>query len=201
MQLLVDASSELPERAVLSAGEEELELVRRARSDPRAFAPLYERYLDPIHAFCWRRLGNREAAEDATAVVFRKALERLDSFHGGSFRAWLFTIATNTIRDIARTSHPDWAPSELDAWPDPARGPEESAMLADERNRLIAALASLPPEWRDIVMLRLDGLTCAEVAAMLGPPRTEVAVRQIHRRAMLRLRERLVSTLSGGATS
>jgi RNA polymerase sigma-70 factor (ECF subfamily) len=85
---------------------EELAIAQRALADLRAFSPLYDRYLDPIHSHCYRRLGSREAAEDACAVTFRKALEGLAAFRYGSFRAWLFAIADNVLRDLARTTHP-----------------------------------------------------------------------------------------------
>src|SRR5262245_35704103 len=90
----------------------------RAALDPVAFAPLYRRYLPEILALCGRRLGNRADAEDATSEVFRKALANLHTFRGGSFRAWLYTIAVNTLRDHAARPAP---PSELfETYPDPA---------------------------------------------------------------------------------
>jgi DNA-directed RNA polymerase specialized sigma24 family protein len=50
------------------------ELVVMARHDPQAFAVLYARYLDPVHRSCTLRLGSREAAEDATSLIFAKVL-------------------------------------------------------------------------------------------------------------------------------
>jgi RNA polymerase sigma-70 factor (ECF subfamily) len=178
---------------------EELAIARRAIFDRAAFEPLYDRYLNPILTHCHRRLGSREAAEDACAATFRKALERLESFHYGSFRAWLFVIADNTLRDLARTTHPASPLDEGGDWPDSARGPEEVAVLAEERARLRAALALLSPESRQVVLLRLDGLSCLQVAQAMTPPRTEAAVRQIHRRALLRLRELLGDRSATGA--
>ncbi len=49
-------------------------LVAAARADRRAFAPLYNRYVDPVYRYCLRRLGDRAAAEDATSQVFSKGL-------------------------------------------------------------------------------------------------------------------------------
>jgi RNA polymerase sigma-70 factor, ECF subfamily len=167
---------------------EELAMARGALADPRAFAPLYERYLDPVHRHCHRVLGSREAAEDACAITFRKALEGLHAFRYGSFRAWLFTIADNVLRDLARTSHPGLPLSDIDAWAGSDLGPEALTVLADEGERLRVALAALPDEWRRVVLLRLDGLSCAEVAHAIGPHRNEAWVRQAHRRAILRLR-------------
>lgn len=73
-------------------GDERL-IVARARHDRAAFAPLYERYLNDVYRYCHFRLGSREAAEDVTSLTFLKAMNSLGQFRGGSFRAWLFTIA------------------------------------------------------------------------------------------------------------
>src|SRR4051794_25731491 len=79
-------------------------LVAAAQRDRTAFAPLYQRYVDPIHRYCLRRLGSIEAAEDATAQIFTKALAALPAYReqGISFRSWLFTIAHNILVDIER---------------------------------------------------------------------------------------------------
>jgi RNA polymerase sigma factor (sigma-70 family) len=77
-------------------------LVERAQRDPAQFAALYDRYLDPIYAYCYRRLGTRELTEDATSQVFLQALAALPKFRAHSFRAWLYTIAHNVVVDIHR---------------------------------------------------------------------------------------------------
>src|SRR5215204_246366 len=82
-------------------------LVLAAQANSADFAALYERYVDPIYRFCFRRLGNRAAAEDATSVVFERALKALPRFTTGSFRAWLFTIARNAITDVHRADRGD----------------------------------------------------------------------------------------------
>ncbi len=181
--------------------DDEDEIVVRALVDCRAFAPLYERYVDAIYRHCYRSLGEREAAEDVTALVFRKVLERLHTFRGGSFKAWIFTIADNALRDAARAARPSLPFDEAGDFPDPVAGPEELAFAAIDRDQLRLALGTLPDEWRRVVTLRLDGFACAEVAQILGNGRTTEWVRQTHHRAMLRLRDYLLTpaTQRGGA--
>lgn len=82
-------------------------LVAAAQADRQAFAPLYDRYLDPVYRYCLRRLGSREAAEDATGQVFAKALAALPGYRDRSFRGWLFTIAHNVVGDAFRRPPPD----------------------------------------------------------------------------------------------
>ena len=54
--------------------EEDAELVARAVADRTAFEPLYKRYVGSVYGYCYRRLGAREAAEDATHQIFVHAL-------------------------------------------------------------------------------------------------------------------------------
>ena len=165
---------------------EEAALVARAVADRRAFAPLYARYLDPVHRYCHRRLGSREAAEDATSLVFAKALTALPGYRGGSFRAWLFAIAHRVVVDeyrAARPAHPLAAAAEV---ADPTPTPEEVA-LTGERGRSVRGLvAALPVDQRQVVELRLAGLKGPEIAHVLG--RSHAWVRTTQTRAVARLR-------------
>jgi DNA-directed RNA polymerase specialized sigma24 family protein len=63
-----------PSKSVAEPDSSDDELVALAMEDPRHFSLLYARYLDPVHRYCYRRLGSREAAEDATSLVFTRAL-------------------------------------------------------------------------------------------------------------------------------
>ena len=81
---------------------DDAELVLQAQANPHAFELLYRRYVDAVHRYCYRRLGSREAAEDATSLVFTKAFGALPGLRRGSFRSWLFTIAYHVIADDLR---------------------------------------------------------------------------------------------------
>lgn len=162
------------------------ELVVLAQRDPQAFAQLYTRYLDPIHRYCAHRLGSREAAEDATSLIFAKALNALPRYHGTSFRSWLFTIAHHVIVDRYRDTQREYALEMAAEVFDDAPSPEELAIAVDERRSVCALLAQLPAHQRRVVELRLAGLTGAEIAQVLGRSRATVDVTQC--RAVARLR-------------
>jgi RNA polymerase sigma-70 factor (ECF subfamily) len=163
-------------------------VVALAKSDPRAFAPLYARYVDPVYRYCYRRLGNPEAAADATSHVFAKALAALPGYRedAPSFRSWLFAIAHNVIADELRARRPV-APID-EAVHIAATGPSpEEALLTDEAGRTVhTLLAQLPPDQRQILELRLAGLTGPEIAAALGRSLGAVKIAQV--RAFARLR-------------
>ncbi len=175
------------------AWADEDEWIAAARRDPRAFAPLYDRYAVAIYRFCYRKVGDVEVANDLTAQVFVKAIERLDRYQpkpGATFRSWLFAIARNTVTDRWRRHRPTHplgpvAHTLVDREP----GPERRAIEADERRRLTDILETLPERQRAIVELRLAGLTTAEIMAALAM--TEPAVKSAQHRAYRRLRDLL----------
>jgi RNA polymerase sigma factor (sigma-70 family) len=170
--------------------DEDARLVVLAKADPRAFAPLYARYFDPVYRYCYRRLGHPEAAADAAAQVFAKALAALPGYRedAPSFRSWLFAIAHNVITDDLRARRPV-APMEAAAQV-AATGPSpEEVALTNEAGCMVRALlASLPADQRQILELRLAGLTGPEIAAALGRSLGAVKIAQV--RAVARLRAR-----------
>ena len=171
---------------------DEAATVALARRDRAAFAPLYQAYLEPIYRYCYRRLGSREAAEDATSLVFERALRALPTFRDGSFRAWLFAIAHNVVADAyRRRGQPQSSVDGLEI-ADPAPPPELQALAADERRLLATALALLPADQRNVIELRLSGVSSVEAAHILS--RSPQAVRALQLRATKRLRTLLTTT-------
>lgn len=179
-----------PKPVPKSAREREREsdsvLVARAKRDRRAFAPLYERYVDAVYRYCRRRLDDPEAAADATGLVFAKALGGLPRCRDDAFRAWLFAIAHNVVIDGYRARRPTEPLAAAERVPDGAPLPEEQALAAEARGSLRAVLARLPGEQRAVVELRLAGLTGAEIGAALGKSRGAVDAAQFRAVANLR---------------
>ena len=183
----------------------EAALVERARTDGEAFGRLYDRYLDGIYRYHYRRTGAHAEAEDLTAQTFHRALERLDTYEwrGLPFGAWLFRIAHNLVVDRARRGPP---PVSLDglveqgAWVNvvefrPADGTEvERAVI--RREAVDAAwreVAHLPPmQRRALTLYFARDMSHAEVGRLIG--RSEPATKQLVYRAVKTLRARLASS-------
>src|SRR3954453_4531109 len=106
-------------------------IVERSRLDRREFAPLYARYAAPIYGYCYHRLGSRQTAEDATSVIFAKALASLASYRGPSFRAWLFGIAHHVVVDALRGRAPDAPLDAAAARVDASPSPEDLALASE----------------------------------------------------------------------
>jgi RNA polymerase sigma-70 factor, ECF subfamily len=164
--------------------------IAHAQQDRRAFASLYHHYVDDVYRYCYRRLGDAEEAADVTSLIFARALEALPRYHGtGSFRSWLFAIAHNAVIDHQHQVRP-WAPLPAGTDPiDPAPSPEEVVLRADAAREVRAVLIQLPQDQRQVVELRLAGLTNREMATILG--RSVPAIKMLQARALIRLRSLL----------
>jgi RNA polymerase sigma-70 factor (ECF subfamily) len=157
----------------------------RAPVDRQAFAALYRGYLTPIYHYCYRRLASVEDAEDATSLVFAKALATLSSQRDESaLRSWLFAIAHNVVVDHYRARRQTLRLAAAADVVDPAPSPES---LSLDRDTIRSLLDRLTADQARILELRLAGLTGPEIAAVLGKSPAAVKVAQF--RAYARLRE------------
>jgi RNA polymerase sigma-70 factor (ECF subfamily) len=166
-------------------------LANRAATDRAAFAELYQRYLSPIYGYCYRRLGSREAAEDATSVIFTRALEALPSLRTTHLRAWLFTIAHHAVVDTYRRQPRTVTIERAEPWL-PTIDIDEPALAGLEADSLYRALDVLTSAQRQVVELRLAGLTGPEIRETLGRSRSWVDTTQF--RAIQRLRKVLATS-------
>ncbi len=169
--------------------EDDAALVAAARAHPPAFTYLYRRYFAPIYRYCYLRLGDHAAAEDACSEVFLKAVANFATYRDGEFAAWLFRIARNTVIDMQRRQRPTAPVEAIDTLADPAPGPEDDAIQRASHDELRAALALLSEEQRTVLELQLASWRSEQIGAALG--RSAGTVRMIRFRAFARLREML----------
>jgi RNA polymerase sigma-70 factor (ECF subfamily) len=82
----------------------EEDVLRKAKSDPAEFRPIYERYYKRIFLFVLHRVGDKQQTADITSQIFLKALQKIHSFQfkGFPFSSWLFRIAVNECNDFFR---------------------------------------------------------------------------------------------------
>lgn len=183
------------------AAEGDAALVRLAQVSPAAFEPLYLRYRDRVIGYCYRRLGDRDDAEDAASAVFVGALRGLMSFRDrerdDSFRSWLFRIAHNEVamRHRSRSRRSESSLTGAAQVTDPTRSPEEHAVVADGQRRLAVLSSGLPPREREVIELRVADLTTREIAQVLGV--SEQSVRTAQARAVAKLRLAMSPGASG----
>jgi RNA polymerase sigma-70 factor (ECF subfamily) len=163
------------------------------RADARVtFEALYRDHRDAVYGYVAGLLGDRQSAEDVTALAFERAYRKRDSYRPGrgTPRVWLFGIARNAALDELRRRKRQ-APLVVDL-PDPdapAPGdPDADAEAAARRQTVAAAMRELPPREREIVALKFaGGLTNAELARVLGVSESNAGT-MLHR-AITKLRE------------
>lgn len=164
-----------------------------ACDDPHNFGPLYERYFPRIYAYCLRRTGRPEVAEDLTSAVFTRALAGLAGYRGGSVGAWLFQITHNVVANHWRGRRPDLSldPSVHLVSEEGAQGGEgivTRLVEAEERQRVARLIAALPRQQQEILLLTIHGeLSAKEVGAIVG--KSEGAVWVALHRITRRLRQ------------
>jgi RNA polymerase sigma factor (sigma-70 family) len=127
---------------------------------------------DELLRFVTRRIG-RSAAEDVVQEVWLNLRERGDAESWREPRAVLFRTAANlgtdTYRRDAHTQKLFSGEDDAGEAASPQPDPEAQAVVADQLERLLAALDQLPTQCREALLLnRLEGLTHAEIAARLG---------------------------------
>jgi RNA polymerase sigma-70 factor, ECF subfamily len=176
-------------RTAAELEEERLEVLA-AQRDRAAFAPLYERYVDQIHAYVYTLTHNMEQADDVTAATFAKAIEQLPRFQwrGVPYSAWLYRVAGNLVARERR--RPGWIELEPRMLPDAGADPALHAEENDRADEVRAAVAVLPHDQRQAILLRFGGdLPNREIAEIMG--RSEGAVKLLTFRALTALRRSL----------
>lgn len=168
----------------------DLELVRQARGgDMAAFHLLVDRHAESLYRLAVSLVGNAHDAEDALQETLAGAFRGLAAFREqSSVKTWLAGIL---VRQVARHFRRGWFGRknvELEKAPEPAGGPPSAT--SDVRMDVQAAILALPPQPREVIVLReLQGFSYEEIAQVLGVPGGTVESR-LHR-ARLALRELL----------
>jgi RNA polymerase sigma-70 factor (ECF subfamily) len=191
---------------------EETLIARASQGDLEAFNHLVLDYQDRAFQHAWSMLNDPDLAEDVTQESFIKAFQALKQFRGGSFRAWLLRIVTNTSYDLLRKSrsHPnqpmvleneDGEELESPSWlTDPSASVQATVEQNEETEQLYRMLDELPEAYRTVLtLIDLYELDYAEAARVLNVPLGTIKSRLV--RARLQMREKLKSYASFQATS
>lgn len=163
-------------------------LVRRStRGDQSALADLCEAFRVPLRAFFARRGVVHEALDDAVQETFARLVRavRVRTAPERHFGPWLFGIAghvrVDAFRERCRADRVKRAAT------DRARVEGETAVIAEwDTDDLASALDALPADLHQVLLLRCEGLSYAEIAARTGLTVGGVTMRLHRARALLR---------------
>lgn len=156
-------------RADAVSDQDERDLITRARSDRRAFAPLYLAHYPSIVAHIHRRTGDAHAAQDIAAETFIRAMNALSRYQprGLSFRHWLLRIATNEtnrfLHRAARRRVHEHAAAHADAATRASPPESEAAEYVQ------SALLKLSTDHQTVIALHyFESLSVDDMARVLG---------------------------------
>ncbi len=162
-----------------------LAVARAKEGDDEALRFLYVTYSQNIYGYVRSIVRDDHEAEDITQHVFAKLMTTLIKYddRGVPFFAWLIRLARNVAIDHLRANR--CTPTEIVLEPSSASG-----LDLDRRETVRTALAALPDEQREVVVLRhIVGLTPAEIAERMG--RTESSIHGLHHRGRRSLQREL----------
>ena len=129
-------------------------------------------HLDAAYRFA-RWLSHSSAdADDVVQEAMLRALRYFHSFRGEEARPWLLRIVRNTWIDLRKRNGAEKLPLEvLETRAAEGPDPEQSALAGDRRRQVAAALAALPAESREVLVLReIEDLSYKQIAAVLDLP-------------------------------
>ncbi len=166
------------------------------RGDLPAFNQLILHYQGLAYNVAYRIVADADLAADATQDGFVKAFSRIGQYRGGSFKAWLLRIITNTCYDAlrARKRRPTTALETEDEDPehdstllDRTERPDEYVMRQELAGTIQAAIAQLPLDQRTVLILcDVEGMDYQEIADVTGAALGTVKSRLSRARARVR---------------
>ncbi len=147
------------------------EIVTRCQNgDSKAYAELVDMFGTSLYGYFYRLSGNSETSNDLLSELFMKLVTKIGTFKGGSFKKWVFTIASNVFYDYLRFRYRQ--KKLLDGKADTVVETELPLDGAsDLRDELEHYLAKLDSDTAEILMLRFFGqLSFKELAGVRGEP-------------------------------
>jgi RNA polymerase sigma-70 factor (ECF subfamily) len=132
------------------------------------FDVLYERLHPSLWRYVNRLVGDADVADDVAQEAFVRLLARPD-LTGDAARLWLFTVATNLVRDRGRTaSRRNRLLAAVPVGPEPETTPAEAVEREEQVRAVRAALQQLPERDRQLLMMREEGFRYHEIAEAVG---------------------------------
>jgi RNA polymerase sigma factor (sigma-70 family) len=168
-----------------------------AKHSPNRFDAVMLPHLDAAYNLARWLSGSPADADDVVQEAFLRAFRFFDGYEGDNPRAWLLAIVRNTWFTEWRRQHnrADATPyddslnvdEQLPGWADESGDdPEKLAVRQDETELVHRALATLPVEYREVIVLReLEDMSYKDVAAVAGIPMGTVMSRLSRARRLL----------------
>ena len=160
-------------------------MLRVREGDIPVLGELFQRHARPLYGFFVRLTGDRTGADDMVQQVFHRILRYRHTYRDvGSYTGWMYIIARRVLADFQRHRALYQPPADepaLDQLPDERTHAAEAVEAGDQTALLHRALATLPEDVREVIVLaRFQELSYEEVARVLDISLSAVKTR-IHR--------------------
>ena len=134
------------------------------------FEAAYKSHWAPLLRYVDRMVGDADLAADVVQEAFVRLLDQ--ALPDEEVRRWLFTVATNLVRDDARMTARrrrllSQRYEQADLEHDPAELPDQSVVRAERVAAVRAALAEMPERDRQLLLMREEGFRYAEIAEVI----------------------------------
>lgn len=171
----------------MSATDDEADVIRVLAGDDAAFEGIVRRWQGPLVNLAYRFCRDRARAEDMAQEAFLRAYRGLKKWRReGAFSTWLFALATNHYRSELRRIPATVALEDVAEPLDP-KAMGDGLERQDEGRAVRRAVATLPPKYRDVLILYyFQEMDVPATARSLGLPEGTVKARLFRGREMLR---------------
>ncbi len=175
----------------------DIDIIEKAlHGDENAYSELLKLYKDPIYYFLWKKIRNKNDANDLTMETFSKAFNNLTQYSSNyPFSTWLFRIAINSYIDFIRRKKNtiNYVDSDIN-FNDPSNhnftcntpNPEDLLIESQNINELHNMIMSLKPMYTKLILLRYcDELSYEEISTKTNIPITTIKTRLHNARKIL----------------
>ena len=155
------------------------------RGDAVAFEHLYQRHKDALFAFLFRSCPRHAIVEEIAQETWMAVIRAAERYRADAqFRTWLYQIAHNRLVDFWR--RPDNRHSALDEEQFEVEATTPDCSRDALQQKLLAAIAQLPTEQRDTLLLQEQGFSQREIAEITAAGEETVKSRLRYARKQLR---------------
>lgn len=177
-------------------GKSESQLIKECQKGSlESFGPLYDKYIKKIYNYLYYRVPDKVVAEDVCSQTFIKALKAINTYseNKGSFSAWLYRIAKNSLVDYYRGHKRDLNVDDLWYLKDDT-DIENTADKEIKLDKVRDCLKHLRKEQKEIIILRVwDELSYSEIAEIVE--KSEASCKMIFSRSLERIKQELPMSL------
>ena len=151
-------------------------------------------HLDDVYTLARYLMRNASDADDAVQECYLRAFRHFDTFRGGPIKPWLMAILRNVCHaSFSANARLVYGADAADAesadpiWRENGETPEQAAVRQHESNTMRRLIGELPPEFREVIVLReINDLSYRDIAVVIEAPIGTVMSRLARARGMLR---------------